>query len=64
MLLLRREVFALTHAPPFGDWFGVEAQRAAYRTILSLGYALMAFGIYVRAIHSDNRRWLQVAYAL
>lgn len=64
MLLLRREVFALTHGPPLGDLFGEMARRAAYRTILSLGYAMMAFGIYVRAIQADNRRWLQVAYAL
>ena len=42
MLLLRREVFAVTHAPPLMDLFPDSARRASYQTILSVAYALLA----------------------
>jgi len=64
MLLLRREVFAITHAPPLMDFFPDEARRAAYRTILSLAYALLAFGVYFDAVRRGLRERLRVAYAL
>jgi len=64
MLLLRREVFAVTHAPPLMDLFPDDARRAAYRTILSLAYALLAFGVYFDAVRKGRRAQLRVAYAL
>jgi hypothetical protein len=64
MLLLRREVFAITHAPPLMDLFSDSARRASYRTILSLAYALLAFGVYLSAVRSGVRRRLYAAYAL
>lgn len=64
MLLLRRETFAITHAPPFADLIPAEAQRASYRSILSVSYALMAFGVYVTAIRTGQKARLYAAYAL
>lgn len=64
MLLLRREAFAITHAPPLADLLPDAARRAGYRTILSLAYALLAFGVYVAAIRSGQRGLLRAAYAL
>ncbi len=64
MLLLRREAFAITHAPPFMDLFAEDARRAGYRTILSLSYALLAFGVYVSAVRTGLRPRLHAAYAL
>ena len=64
MLLLRREAFAITHAPPFMDLLSEGARRAGYRTILSLSYALLAFGVYVSAVRSGLRPRLHAAYAL
>jgi hypothetical protein len=64
MLLLRREMFAITHAPPFADVFPAGAQLAAYRMLLSLAYAFLAFGIYLNAIRSGIRMRLYAAYAL
>lgn len=64
MLLLRREAFALTHAPPFADWIPDAARRAGYRSILSVSYALLAFGVYVRAVRRGHRVGLHAAYAL
>jgi hypothetical protein len=64
MLLLRREAFAITHAPPLMDLFAEGARRAGYRTILSLSYALLAFGVYVSAVRTGLRPRLHAAYAL
>jgi hypothetical protein len=64
MLLLRREVFAITHAPPLMDWLPDSARRASYRTILSLAYALLAFGVYLNAVRNGVRVQLRVAYVL
>ena len=64
MLLLRREVFAITHAPPLMDLFPDSARRASYRTILSLAYALLAFGVYLNAVRGHRRLQLHAAYAL
>jgi uncharacterized membrane protein len=64
MLLLRREAFAITHAPPLADWMPEVARRAGYRTILSLSYALLAFGVYLQALRSRARHLLHAAYAL
>ena len=64
MLLLRREVFAITHAPPLMDWLAESARRASYRTILSLSYALLAFGVYLSAVRNGVRIRLWAAYAL
>jgi hypothetical protein len=64
MLLLRREAFAITHAPPLMDLFAEGARRAGYRTILSLSYALLAFGVYVSAVRTGVRPRLHAAYAL
>lgn len=64
MFLLRREVFALTHAPPFADLFSETARRAAYRMVLSLSYGLLAFGIYLSAVRAGLRPRLYTAYAL
>jgi hypothetical protein len=64
MLLLRREAFAITHAPPLMDLFREGAQRASYRSILSVSYALLAFGVYVTAIRKKLRAGLYAAYAL
>jgi uncharacterized membrane protein len=64
MLLLRREVFAITHAPPLMDLFPDAARRASYRTILSVAYALLAFGVYLGAVRSGVRVRLHAAYAL
>jgi len=64
MLLLRREVFAITHAPPLMDLFSDSARRASYRTILSLAYALLAFGVYLNAVRDGARMRLHAAYAL
>jgi len=64
MLLLRREAFAITHAPPFMDLFPDSARRASYQTILSVAYALLAFGVYLAAVRSGERVRLYAAYAL
>jgi hypothetical protein len=64
MLLLRREAFAVTHAPPLADWIRDGAERASYRSILSVSYALLAFGVYVSAIRRKLRAGLHAAYAL
>jgi len=64
MLLLRREVFAVTHAPPLMDLFPDSARRASYQTILSVAYALLAFGVYLGAVRSGVRVRLHAAYAL
>jgi uncharacterized membrane protein len=64
MLLLRREAFAITHAPPCADLLSEGARRASYRTILSLSYALLAFGVYLSAIRTGVRARLHAAYAL
>jgi uncharacterized membrane protein len=64
MLLLRREAFAITHAPPFADLLPDGARRAGYRTILSLSYALLAFGVYTAAIRRGQRALLRAAYGL
>jgi hypothetical protein len=64
MLLLRREVFAITHAPPFMDLFPSGARRASYRAILSVCYALLAFGVYLNAVRTGSRSRLHAAYAL
>jgi len=64
MLLLRREMFAITHAPPVADWFSETARLASYRMLLSLSYALLAFGVYLGAIRSSQRPLLYAAYAL
>jgi len=64
VLLLRREIFAVTHAPPLMDLFPDSARRASYRTILSLAYALLAFGVYLGAVRSGARMRLYAAYAL
>jgi hypothetical protein len=64
MLLLRREAFAITHAPPLADLLPDAARRAGYRTILSLSYALLAFGVYTAAIRTGQRGLLRAAYAL
>ena len=64
MLLLRREAFAITHAPPLMDWIPDEARRAGYRSILSVSYALLAFGVYVHAVRSSQKMQLYAAYAL
>jgi hypothetical protein len=64
MLLLRREVFAVTHAPPLADLFPDAARRASYRTLLSVSYALLAFGVYLSALRSGVRARLYAAYAL
>jgi uncharacterized membrane protein len=64
MLLLRREVFAITHAPPLMDLFPDAARRASYRTLLSVAYALLAFGVYLGAVRSGVRVRLHAAYAL
>jgi hypothetical protein len=63
-LLLRREVFALTHAPPLMDLFPESARRASYQTLLSVAYALLAFGVYLGAVRSGERVRLFAAYAL
>ncbi|UCE87554.1 MAG: DUF2339 domain-containing protein, partial [Deltaproteobacteria bacterium] len=64
MLLLRREVFAITHAPPVADLFAAGAKLAAYRMLLSLAYALLAFGLYLNAVRTGSRLRLYAAYAL
>jgi hypothetical protein len=64
MLLLRREMFAITHAPPVADWFSDAARLASYRMLLSLSYAFLAFGVYLGAVRSGNRPQLYAAYAL
>lgn len=64
MFLLRREIFAVTHAPPLRGLFPLDARRASYRMLLSLSYAALAFGIYLRAVWKDERPRLYVAYAL
>lgn len=64
MLLLRREVFAVTHAPPLMDLFPDAGRRASYRTLLSVSYALLAFGVYLGAVRSGARFRLYAAYAL
>ncbi|MFQ5417170.1 MAG: DUF2339 domain-containing protein, partial [Myxococcota bacterium] len=64
MLVLRREVFAITHAPPLLDLFPDAARRASYRTLLSVAYALLAFGVYLAAVRSGVRVRLHAAYAL
>jgi uncharacterized membrane protein len=64
MLLLRREAFAITHAPPLMDLFPDSARRASYQTILSVAYALLAFGVYLGAVRSGERMRLYAAYAL
>ena len=64
LLLLRREVFAITHAPPVADLFSADARLASYRMLLSLAYALLAFGIYLNAIRTQSRIRLHAAYAL
>lgn len=64
MLLLRREAFAITHAPPLMDFIPEEARRAGYRSILSVSYALLAFGIYVQAVRSGQKLRLHFAYAV
>ena len=40
------------------------ARRAAYRTILSLSCALLAFGVYTAAIRTRQRALLHAAYGL
>ena len=64
MLLLRREIFAITHAPPLMDLFGDTARRASSTTMLSLAYALLAFGVYWSAVRNHLRIRLRAAYAL
>ena len=64
MLVLRREIFAITHAPPLMDLFADTARRASYRTLLSLAFALLAFGVYLSAVRSGDRMRLYAAYAL
>jgi uncharacterized membrane protein len=64
MLLLRREIFAITHAPPLMDFFSEAARRASYRTLLSVSYALLALGVYTNAIRTGERARLRAAYAL
>jgi len=64
VLLLRREIFAVTHAPPLMDLFPDSARRASYRTSLSLAYAMLAFGVYLGAVRSGVRTRLYAAYAL
>jgi hypothetical protein len=64
MLVLRREIFAITHAPPLMDLFSDAARRASYRTLLSLAYALLAFGVYLSAVRTGARPRLYAAYAL
>lgn len=64
MLLLRREAFAITHAPPFMDLIPDAARHAGFRTILSLSYSLLALGVYLSAIRSSSRMRLHAAYAL
>jgi uncharacterized membrane protein len=64
MLVLRREIFAVTHAPPLMDVFGDTARRAGYRMLLSLSYALLAFGVYLQAVRSGSKAFLHAAYAL
>ena len=64
MLVLRREMFAITHAPPLMDFFSDAARRAGYSTLLSLAYALLAFGVYLSAVRSGVRMRLHAAYAL
>ncbi len=64
MLLLRREAFAITHAPPLADLFHADAQRAGYRMILSMSYAMLAFGVYVTAIRTGQKTRLYAAYGL
>ncbi|MDH3520280.1 MAG: DUF2339 domain-containing protein, partial [Myxococcales bacterium] len=64
MLLLRREVFAITHAPPVADFFPGAARLASYRMLLSMSYAFLAFGIYLHAVRAASRPRLHAAYAL
>ena len=64
MLLLRRELFAITHAPPIADLFSDAARQSAYRMLLSLSYALLALGIYLRAMVTQARSRLYAAYGL
>jgi hypothetical protein len=64
LLLLRREIFAVTHAPPLMDLFPDDARRASYQMLLSVAYALLAFGVYLNAIRSGVRIRLHAAYAL
>ncbi|MEE8580930.1 MAG: DUF2339 domain-containing protein [Myxococcota bacterium] len=64
MLLLRREVFAITHAPPIADLFSNTARQSAYNMLLSLCYALVAFGLYLNALRNQQRLRLRAAYAL
>jgi hypothetical protein len=64
LLLLRREIFAITHAPPVADFFSADARLASYRMLLSLAYAFLAFGIYLNAIRAQSRARLHAAYAL
>ncbi len=64
MLLMRREIFAITHAPPLADLFPDAARRSWYRMLLSLSYAALAFGIYLSAIRTDLRLRLYAAYSL
>jgi uncharacterized membrane protein len=46
------------------DLFSDGARRAGYRTILSLAYALLAFGVYLSAVRHGVRVRLYAAYAL
>ncbi len=46
------------------DLFSDVARRASYRTLLSLAYALLAFGVYLSAIRRGERARLYAAYAL
>jgi uncharacterized membrane protein len=64
MMLLRREAFAVTHAPPVMDLFPDTARRVSYQTILSVAYALLAFGVYLSAVRTGERAKLYVAYGL
>jgi hypothetical protein len=64
MLLLRREAFAVTYAPPLVDLLPDEARRAGYRSILSISYALLAFGVYLSAVRQGVRIRLYAAYGL
>ena len=46
------------------DLFSDTARRASYRTLLSVSYALLAFGVYVNAIRASVRMRLYAAYSL
>jgi hypothetical protein len=64
MLVLRREIFAITHAPPLMDFLSDTARRAGYRTLLSLSYAMLALAVYLSAVRGGVRLRLHAAYAL